>query len=86
MQTVNITYDTEKKIFHLFNSKISYIMELKENTLLHRYWGKNLRNYNGANCPQAVNFLPASGRLSGTFLIYTPGKRLYRWADEIPVL
>lgn len=54
MQTISITYDTEKKIFHLSNNKISYIMELKENTLLHRYWGKTLRNYNGANCPQAV--------------------------------
>ncbi len=54
MQKINIIYDTKKQIFHLSNNKISYIMELKENTLLHRYWGRTIHNYYGANCPKAV--------------------------------
>ena len=54
MQKISILYDKEKQIFHISNSKISYIMELKENVLLHRYWGKNLHNYYGANCVQPV--------------------------------
>ncbi len=54
MQNIRIMYDAEKHIFHLSNQKISYIMELKENTLLHRYWGSRLRSYHGANRPEAV--------------------------------
>lgn len=53
MQEIRILYDAEKQIFHLSNHKISYIMELKENTLLHRYWGRKLQDYNGANIPEA---------------------------------
>ena len=52
MQKVCILYNEEKQIFHISNNKVSYIMELKENTLLHRYWGKSLHSYNGANCAQ----------------------------------
>lgn len=54
MQNVSILYDREKQSFHLSNSKISYIMELRENTLLHRYWGRRIRGYHGANCPEPV--------------------------------
>ena len=54
MQEISILYDEEKQIFHLSNSKISYIMELKNNTLLHRYWGQRLHYYNGSNRPEEV--------------------------------
>lgn len=54
MQNIRILYDAEKHLFHLSNNKISYIMELKEQTLLHRYWGRNIRGYYGASCPKAV--------------------------------
>ena len=41
--------------FHLFNSKVSYIMELYEDAwLLHRYWGPRLAAYHGPNRPEAV--------------------------------
>lgn len=54
MQKTSISYDAKQQIFHLSNQKISYIIELKEDTLLHRYWGRKLCNYHGANCPKAV--------------------------------
>ena len=54
MQKISILYDDEKQIFHISNNKISYIMELKENTLLHRYWGHTLQYYTGCNCTEPV--------------------------------
>ena len=38
MNTLDIQF--QDGIFHLSNSKVSYIMELRADTwLLHRYWG-----------------------------------------------
>ena len=55
MSKINILYDAEKHLFHLSNSKISYIMELKDHIwLLHRYWGPRLNAYYGSNCPAEV--------------------------------
>ena len=43
MQKIQIFYDAKQQLFHLSNSKASYIMELQEGTwLLHRYWGARL--------------------------------------------
>lgn len=49
---VNIKYDSKKHLFHLSNSKISYIIELVEDKyLIHRYWGRKLNQYNFSNKP-----------------------------------
>lgn len=45
-----ITYDQEKNIFILTNNRISYIIEILEDTYLaHRYFGKKIVNYNFSN-------------------------------------
>lgn len=47
-----IHYDEEKKVFHLTNTYVSYIMEIVEDTyLIHRHWGKKLTDYNFSNRP-----------------------------------
>lgn len=49
---VNIKYDSKEHLFHLSNSKISYIIELVEDKyLIHRYWGRKLNHYNFSNKP-----------------------------------
>lgn len=53
MNTLDIQF--QNGIFHLFNSKISYIMELRVDTwLLHRYWGPRLHAYHSSNRPLEV--------------------------------
>ena len=53
MNTLDIQF--QDGIFHLSNSKVSYIMELRADTwLLHRYWGPRLNAYHGSNRPQSV--------------------------------
>ncbi|MTB64017.1 alpha-galactosidase [Streptococcus sp. zg-86] len=48
--TLSITFDSTTNYFHLTNQSISYIIELLDNRyLIHRYWGKSVRNYSGAN-------------------------------------
>ncbi|SDQ02627.1 alpha-galactosidase [Carnobacterium viridans] len=48
-----IHYDEEKKVFHLTNTYVSYIMEIVEDTyLIHRHWGKKLTHYNFSNRPK----------------------------------
>ncbi len=53
MKPVDIQFENGQ--FHLFTSKVSYIMELYADTwLLHRYWGPRLAAYHGSNCHGAV--------------------------------
>ena len=43
-----ITVDQKKKIFHLHNSKISYLLSVEDGgTLCHLYFGKRVNDYHG---------------------------------------
>ncbi|MBO0452423.1 alpha-galactosidase [Candidatus Enterococcus murrayae] len=45
-----ILFDSEKEIFHLSNSAISYVMGIeKEKYITHRYFGRTLPFYSGSN-------------------------------------
>ncbi|WP_049827699.1 alpha-galactosidase [Paenibacillus polymyxa] len=48
-----IHFVEEKKVFHLTNNYVSYIIEIVEDTyLLHRYWGQKITSYNFSNRPK----------------------------------
>lgn len=46
-----IHFDDKNNIFSLTNKKVSYIMEVTNSYLVHRYWGKPVSNYNFSNRP-----------------------------------
>jgi alpha-galactosidase len=43
-----INYDSKNKIFHLRTKRVSYVMHLDSGYLLHLYWGKKIRDYQGS--------------------------------------
>ncbi|MEY8463226.1 alpha-galactosidase [Streptococcus merionis] len=48
--TLKITFDQKEQLFHLTNGKMSYIMELVDQSYLaHCYWGRYLKGYRKQN-------------------------------------
>lgn len=55
-ENLMILYDEAKKIFHLKNEKISYVIELaRDRYLFHRYFGKSLREFKDSATLQAID-------------------------------
>ena len=51
-----ITFDESKKIFHLSNTAISYLIGIeKESYLSHLYFGKAIKTYHGGRKYPAMN-------------------------------
>lgn len=47
---MNIIFDKDKKIFHLTNKKVSYVMQvINDGYLVHLYWGKAVNEYRQSN-------------------------------------
>ena len=46
---MNIIFDRNAKLFHLYNEKISYIIRIEKNNYLsHCYFGRRIRSWNGS--------------------------------------
>ena len=65
---MQIIFDEKQQIFHLYNEKISYVIQVeKQRYLKHCYYGKRLKKWRGGICQpvhrkRAPDALPAGAK------------------------